>query len=579
MQRIIVEVVGKRKTVTVDQLRELLRRNYVSTNTELLIDGKVCRVGDVYAQLLDGASILTLTESTPQPSKKSAPISFGKISDPKGAESPLFDIDPNKGEDFFPVPEDAVKDANSSSKSTVNKIGYKIAIAGVAILVLIGSIVALLSKNASQNHINESQLARATSEGINDQEKTQRGQTETNEQVDYSDERLFDFDEYANEQKTNKNDFSDVENESPETEEISNSEQIQETDDSDENIIGRDHDDFYVDENNDEHKKEDASGSSSESTEIGSDFDFIWKTEDEEQDKLEKNAAKPAYDPSSKNDRFTQQTAQSVKESTAATPLLVVDHDKIFADFFSNEAKKNKIPTTITVSSSKQLEQTLAKLDDKPHTIILKQSPEPYELRDTSTIASSITIKGESDNPSDTTILVVPDSTKRLGALEVSGGKLTLEGVTIKRNASCSEEYALVSVDSKGEANITNCVFDASSGWGGRGVSAVGIGSSAILENVSFIGFADGVYAFSSSRMRASNKCVFEANERGATVGDGAELIVSDSSFTRNKTGVQVKTDGTGSLTNSSFENNDVPCVVDSYSERKFKRSNNKGLE
>ena len=156
---------------------------------------------------------------------------------------------------------------------------------------------------------------------------------------------------------------------------------------------------------------------------------------------------------------------------------------------------------------------------------------------------------------------------------------MTLEGVTIKRNAPCSEEYALIAVDSKGEASIRNCVFDASGAEGGRGISVNGIGSSTTLESTTVKGFNDGVYAFNSSTLNVSNGCVFEENDRGATVANGAELTVSEATFTRNKIGVEVKTDGSGSLSKSSFKENDVPCKVDSYSEKKFKRTNNTGLD
>ena len=588
MQHIVVEVVGKKKTVTVEQLRDLFRRNYVSTNAELSIDGVVCRIDDVRDQLLSGASKLTPTNSVSKSPKIFPPIKLDQTTSPDGAESPLFDHNPNDDEDKLSPPETTLINVDRSPQIATRKIRYGVAIASVAILVLIVGIVALLLKNSSQNHTSESQQARAAFEERKDQDGRQSGPIEQKEQDDNSDERLFDLDELVDEetadmldkvtsgitttapavQNTDDNNFSAFNDKSSETADIFDFEQASESS----NYKSYERED-------EEYGKENNLNNPLEKSKTSNEHDVEWDASNPNREKSNRNIPNLTIEPIPNVDFQVQPPSQTTKDSENVTPLLIVDHDKIFADFFSNNTKKDKIPPTILISSPKQLEQTLAKLDDRPHTIVLKPNSSPYELRSSTTFINSVTIKGESGKPADATILVVPESTSRLGALEVSGGELTLDSVTIKRNASCSEEYAIVAVDSKGKVNVSNCVFDASTGWGGRGISVVGIGSSANLEGVAFKGFADGVYAFSSSRTRVTSNCVFEENERGATVADGAELVVSDSLFTRNKVGVQVKTDGTGSLTESAFENNDSPCVVDSYSERKFKRSNNQGLD
>ena len=504
MQQIIVEVFGKKKNVTIDQLRDLVGKNYVSTDSPLTIDGTVCVISDVREQLEKGASTLT----------------------PPSAESPLIDPFANEEKIELPPPpkqtsEPRAKNDKEPSRSKTNAFKLKLVFRGIALTLLVSAFALSQKQEAPEN---QTRSVNNQSQGTNEYRATQ------NEKTSDVGDLSFDFDKY-NSRKTGRK----------------NRDNLSESTSNDKGSAEKP--DFFK---------------------ASSVFNVNWDEEDEQ----EANVASTVQ-PDVADDSFEQTTGTP----EVPAPLLVVDHDKIFDDFFSYDARKNKIPSTVTINSPKQLEQALAKLEGKSRTIVLTPNSAPYELKSSRSIEGSITIKGESDDPSDATILVVPESTTRSGALEVSGGKLTLEGVTIKRNAPCSEEYALIAVDSKGEASIRNCVFDASGAEGGRGISVNGIGSSTTLESTTVKGFNDGVYAFNSSTLNVSNGCVFEENDRGATVANGAELTVSEATFTRNKIGVEVKTDGSGSLSKSSFKENDVPCKVDSYSEKKFKRTNNTGLD
>ncbi|MBR4752543.1 MAG: right-handed parallel beta-helix repeat-containing protein [Thermoguttaceae bacterium] len=508
MQHIVVEVFGKKKNVTVDQLRDLVEKNYVAIDSPLTINGAACVISDVRDQLTSGASTLT----------------------PPGAVSPLVDPFAEDDNVKFPSPQTSPKESPKSdaknekapSRSKSKNLKITLVSAGVALLILVSAFAMSRKQETSDS---QTRSLDRPKQGTTD--KSVNGKTND------ADSWSFDVEKYIG-QKTDQNNQDD-------SSKSTSGPQTTKDKENEENP------DFFK---------------------AKSVFNVNWDEEDEEEIETE-----PTYQ---SNPALPK---QSVEEPTSAAPLLVVDHDKIFAEFFSNDARKDKTPSTVTINSPKQLEQALAKLEGKSRTVVLKPNSAPYELKKTATIEGTITIKGESDDPADATILVVPESTPRSGALAVSGGKLTLEGVTIKRNAPCSEEFALVSVDAKGEANVTNCVFDASDAKGGRGVYVNGIGSSATLESTTFKGFDDGVYAFNSSTSTVANGCAFEENARGATVANGAELNVSDSSFTRNGVGVQAKTDGTGSLAKCAFENNDVPCEVDSYSENKFKRTNNIGLD
>ncbi len=554
MQQIVVEVVGIKKTVTAAQLLDLVRKNYVSENATVTIDGVSCQVSDVYNQLINGASTITPPIGAGAPSRQSTFKTKDSSTKPHSAESPLLDIlaQEKKIEEFPPLstsPENPTpfrdkKEKSSRSKSRKSK--HLLISVGVALLILISAFVFLGTQEAPD---------RQSRSNKNKQHETAENKVQEGKTNEYAETAVLDpvFD-------------PEPSITSPQETEVRNNNSKPSTQRSQtQSRPKNDEEELYEQSNFYEAKNI---------------FEVDWEKYDipdilsESQDNTTSRTTEstPSLDVPDLPD------IEFVKEPKKAEPLLVVDHDRIYSDFFSYNLLAGNIPKFVTIDSPEELDQALTQLGDKTRTIILKPSSIPYNLNNSTSIVGSVTIKGESGNPSDAIILVVPESTTQLGALEVSGGKLTLEGVTVKRDASCSEEYALVAVNTKGEACLNNCVLDATGAEGGRGVSVVGIGSSVKLEGVSFKGFADGVYAYSSSRMSVSNKCVFEENERGATVGDGAELIVSDSSFTRNKTGVQVKTDGTGSLTNSSFEDNDVPCVVDTYSERKFKRSNNKGF-
>lgn len=548
MQNIVVEVFGQKKTVTIDQLRDVVSKNFISRDTEIVINGITCHVSDVYDQLVNGATTLDPFKDTPS--------SYGN-STTKNSQSQNFQDTKNTSVDPFeekkhndsPVPHAHQK--NKSSSRSRNKKDYPhtrlniqskfVAIVFALFVICIVLIAFIIQRSPKQQ----------------DPSIIEYNQGEENEELE---EWLFDSNKNTG-QKTKKiadthkgrYGSSELYDNSQTSVSISSSKQVQTSNKSSQ----KERSDFIKASNV---------------------FDVDWDSY------IEKNELPTPEAPKQTNPTGIEIYAndhdfvQISKDLEEPRPLLVVDHDKIFAKFFSYDEKKDKIPSTVTVNSSQQLEQALAKLENKSQTIVLAPNTAPYELKKSVKIEGEITIRGKSGNPLDAWILIVPESTPRLGAFEVSGGKLTLEGVTIKRNAPCSEEFALVSVDAKGEANINNCVFDALDAKSGRGVYVNGIGSSATLKNSTFKGFDDGVYVFNSSTTNVSDGCAFEENARGATVASGAELNVSDSSFTRNGVGVQAKMDGSGSLTKSTFENNDVPCEVDSYSEKKFKRTNNIGL-
>ncbi len=609
MQHIAVEVIGKKKVVTVAQLRDLVRRNYVSSDAKLSIDGVDCRLDDVRDQLLNGATTLAPPVSSPKSAGKPAPSKRDRSRETGGADSPLFDpFADSNDEDFpppppFPRPRNNSNDVDSSSRRRSSKSDYKTKIIpiGIAVFILICAIAFLSTGEKSDRQALSARRAPSETAEENAPIGKQKEQASASEQADASDAPSFEFDKHAG-SKTDKNDFFEFEEDSESVDFAGEKETLNANDDARERAGSKtDNNDFFefeedsgfvdftsgeetLNANDDEGEREEEE----EEEKPGEHTDFFEANldlSDRWDGKNDANAASAQEDSVARRNPGTppeipaNPPLQTVETSEGAEPLLVVDHEKIFADFFSKAAKKNKIPSTITINAPNELEPALANPGSKPRTIILEPSSVPYKLNSSAVVEGVVTIKGKSGAPSDATIAIVAETTPRSGAFVVSGGKLTLEGVALKRFGSSSDEYALVAVDARGEAVVADCEFASLDACGGRGVSVVGVGSSVKLNRVSFKGFADGVYAFGSSRADASNNCVFEECDSGATVADGAELNITDSTFRRDKIGVQVKADGSGVATKSSFEENEVPYVVDPYSERKFKITDNAGLD
>ena len=60
MQKILVDIGGERKIVSLTQLQDLVRKKYVDEDALVNVKGGPCRVGDVVAQLEeDGAENFT----------------------------------------------------------------------------------------------------------------------------------------------------------------------------------------------------------------------------------------------------------------------------------------------------------------------------------------------------------------------------------------------------------------------------------------------------------------------------------------------------------------------------------------
>ncbi|MBR5760145.1 MAG: hypothetical protein IKX88_16275, partial [Thermoguttaceae bacterium] len=125
MQHIVVEVFGKKKNVTVDQLRDLVEKNYVAIDSPLTINGTACVISDVRDQLTSGASTLT----------------------PPGAESPLVDPFAEDDNVKFPPPPTSPKESPKSdaknekapSRSKSKNLKISLVSAGVALLILVSA--------------------------------------------------------------------------------------------------------------------------------------------------------------------------------------------------------------------------------------------------------------------------------------------------------------------------------------------------------------------------------------------------------------------------------------------------------
>ena len=559
MQKILVDIGGERKIVSLTQLQDLVRRKYVDEDALVNVKGVPCRVGDVVAQLEeDGAENFTPPD----------PADSAQNPSPKPPQSTL-DFDPEKDRllndaiEKLPRPLTHALPKNKSVRNRrpapipVHYVPYIKAAIVFAIMLFGVVFVALWRPNdPGEPQLDALSYEAPDREDWEHEEGTQPSQdgekSHMEDWLDSYEASLEDRDEdLAAEPEDSALDDDPDPNGEPSR--------------ADDESRAEDWLDSYED------YPENRNKSLAAGPEVS-----IFSNDQEPTEDAEPFPAQEASQPKPLESFFEWANApkkpeKELEKNVKTVPKPTVDHDAI-AELFADVPANSRV---VYVGSTRQLAETLAAYEGQVQTIVLESGS--YELKGSIAVNGKLTLKSKSGDYAYTTILVAAEPAAR-AAFEISGGRLTLEGVTLKRAGSCPDEYALVAVD-KGSAVANNCVLDGSADKGGRGLLLNGAGASANLKSSVFRGFNDGVYAFNWSSLTASNGCVFEENGRGATATHGADLNISGSSFIRNEVGVKVDANGSGSLDKCSFEENGFPYKVYQHSESAFKTSNCVGLD
>lgn len=559
MQKILVDIGGERKIVSLTQLQDLARKKYVDEDALVNVKGVPCRVGDVVAQLEeDGAENFTPPD----------PADSAQNPSPKPPQSTL-DFDPEKDRllndaiEKLPRPLTHALPKNKSVRNRrpapipVHYVPY-IKAAIVFAIMLFGVVFVALWR---PNDPGEPQLDALSYEAPDREDWEHEEGTQPSQDGEKS--HMEDWlDSYEASLEDRDEDLAAE----PEDSALD--------DDPDPNgEPSRADDESRVEDWLDSY--EDYPENRNKSLAAGPEIS-IFPTDQEPTEDAEPFPAQEASQPKPLESFFEWANApkkpeKELEKNVKTVPKPTVDHDAI-AELFADVPANSRV---VYVGSTRQLAETLAAYEGQVQTIVLESGS--YELKGSIAVNGKLTLKSKSGDYAYTTILVAAEPAAR-AAFEISGGRLTLEGVTLKRAGSCPDEYALVAVD-KGSAVANNCVLDGSADKGGRGLLLNGAGASANLKSSVFRGFNDGVYAFNWSSLTASNGCVFEENGRGATATHGADLNISGSSFIRNEVGVKVDANGSGSLDKCSFEENGFPYKVYQHSESAFKTSNCVGLD
>lgn len=559
MQKILVDIGGERKIVSLTQLQDLARKKYVDEDALVNVKGVPCRVGDVVAQLEeDGAENFTPPD----------PADSAQNPSPKPPQSTL-DFDPEKDRllndaiEKLPRPLTHALPKNKSVRNRrpapipVHYVPYIKAAIVFAIMLFGVVFVALWRPNdPGEPQLDALSYEAPDREDWEHEEGTQPSQdgekSHMEDWLDSYEASLEDRDEdLAAEPEDSALDDDPDPNGEPSR--------------ADDESRAEDWLDSYED------YPENRNKSLAAGPEVS-----IFSNDQEPTEDAEPFPAQEASQPKPLESFFEWANApkkpeKELEKNVKTVPKPTVDHDAI-AELFADVPANSRV---VYVGSTRQLAETLAAYEGQVQTIVLESGS--YELKGSIAVNGKLTLKSKSGDYAYTTILVAAEPAAR-AAFEISGGRLTLEGVTLKRAGSCPDEYALVAVD-KGSAVANNCVLDGSADKGGRGLLLNGAGASANLKSSVFRGFNDGVYAFNWSSLTASNGCVFEENGRGATATHGADLNISGSSFIRNEVGVKVDANGSGSLDKCSFEENGFPYKVYQHSESAFKTSNCVGLD
>ena len=624
MQKILVDIGGERKIVSLTQLQDLARKKYVDEDALVNVKGVPCRVGDVVAQLEeDGAENFTPPD----------PADSAQNPSPKPPQSTL-DFDPEKDRllndaiEKLPRPLTHALPKNKSVRNRrpapipVHYVPYIKAAIVFAIMLFGVVFVALWRPNdPGEPQLDALSYEAPDREDWEHEEGTQPSQDgEKSHMEDWLDsyeasledrdedlaaepeDSALDDDPDPNGEPSRADDESRAEDwldsyeDYPENRNKSHMEDwldsyVASLEDRDEDLAAEPEDSALDDD-------PDPNGEPSRADDESRAEDWLDSYEDYPENRNKSLAAGPEVsifsndqEPTEDAEPFPAQEASQPKplesffewanapkkpekeleKNVKTVPKPTVDHDAI-AELFADVPANSRV---VYVGSTRQLAETLAAYEGQVQTIVLESGS--YELKGSIAVNGKLTLKSKSGDYAYTTILVAAEPAAR-AAFEISGGRLTLEGVTLKRAGSCPDEYALVAVD-KGSAVANNCVLDGSADKGGRGLLLNGAGASANLKSSVFRGFNDGVYAFNWSSLTASNGCVFEENGRGATATHGADLNISGSSFIRNEVGVKVDANGSGSLDKCSFEENGFPYKVYQHSESAFKTSNCVGLD
>lgn len=559
MQKILVDIGGERKIVSLTQLQDLARRKYVDEDALVNVKGVPCRVGDVVAQLEeDGAENFTPPD----------PADSAQNPSPKPPQSTL-DFDPEKDRllndaiEKLPRP---LKHALPKNKSVRNRRPAPIPVhyvpyikaAIIFAIMLFGVVFVALWRS---NDPGEPQLDALSYEAPDREDWEHEEGTQPSQDGEKSH-----MEDWLDSYKASLEDRDEDLAAEPEDSALD--------DDPDPNgEPSRADDESRVEDWLDSY--EDYPENRNKSLAAGPEIS-IFPTDQEPTEDAEPFPAQEASQPKPLESFFEWANApkkpeKELKKNVKTVPKPTVDHDAI-AELFADVPANSRV---VYVGSTRQLAETLAAYEGQVQTIVLESGS--YKLKGSIAVNGKLTLKSKSGDYAYTTILVAAEPAAR-AAFEISGGRLTLEGVTLKRAGSCPDEYALVAVD-KGSAVANNCVLDGSADKGGRGLLLNGAGASANLKSSVFRGFNDGVYAFNWSSLTASNGCVFEENGRGATATHGADLNISGASFIRNEVGVKVDANGSGSLDKCSFEENGFPYKVYQHSESAFKTSNCVGLD
>ncbi|MBP5622658.1 MAG: right-handed parallel beta-helix repeat-containing protein [Thermoguttaceae bacterium] len=217
-----------------------------------------------------------------------------------------------------------------------------------------------------------------------------------------------------------------------------------------------------------------------------------------------------------------------------------------YPDEYVDEEEDGVSPTVIVPKDFKTLAEALDFVGGKGSILLLKSS-KPYSLgqsrfledRSGCVVQSSITIQGETDDPSDVTIVINQDQSLFVENLEDT--PVILKNLTVRsevRRKSSGEFYPSVLV-AKGDVEIRNCVFLGERSTNLIGVSTFGASSSAKLVDSTFSAYGGcGVMVGESSEATVI-RCQFDKRSRcGLYVNNDGKVNVSACVFRQNNLAV-----------------------------------------
>lgn len=235
-----------------------------------------------------------------------------------------------------------------------------------------------------------------------------------------------------------------------------------------------------------------------------------------------------------------------------------------FADAFFSEDVESVDGTgdrvNLTISKPGEFQDALKRAANAGGTIVLKKNRRPYELREAVHIKKAVTIKSESNNPSDVTIgLAISEIGSTEGAIHVSRDSLKISGARLAfyYKKEPFGEHSLLTVFSGGKVRAENCIFDGANMKNCRGVTIKDPNSTLSLVGSTVENCETGVFAIRNANVDASSKTTFSKNGTAVNISEGAGIDLEDADFNENKTVAQLETDSRGTIKNCRLVKNE----------------------